>query len=284
MRLRLPTLLLLLSAIAHPGHSSDLLITMCNFKYFPGAVSLLESARTHGAWHQELAVLVTDDVPSCARHVFEGMNVHVINISDQWVGKRYPTHAGPADWITTVHFGKLDILTQPYFRRFARIVYADSDMKVRQPLLQLLEAVDNAPAAYVRVGNAEATLYREAHTPVAKDIQTRFPDRQKVHSTRLMVFNTRLLSSPAEMAVTLTKLLTTVGSTFNKMYEQGVLQLLFYTSLADLPAADVALLLEHYYSSALPWDPKHRSFGKFALWFEAQTHASTCFRQAVFQR
>jgi hypothetical protein len=212
------------------------------------------------------------------------MEVHVINISDQWVGKRYPTHAGPASWITTVHFGKLDLLTQPFFRRFARILYADSDMKVRQPLFPLLEAVHGSPAAFVRVRNPDATLYREAHLPVPADVQARFRDRRRVHSTRLMVFNTQMLGSPAEMAASLTDILTTVGSTFNKMYEQGVLQLLFYDSLADLPATEVDTRLEHYYSSALPWDPKHHAFGKFALWFEAQTHASSCFKQAVFQR
>eukprot|EP00045_Choanoeca_perplexa_P004968 m.42112 g.42112 ORF g.42112 m.42112 type:complete len:283 (-) comp12857_c0_seq1:238-1086(-) len=281
LRRLVPTVLLLLSA-ASLSRSSDLLVTMCNFKYFPGAVNLLESARSQGNWHQELAVLVTDDVPACARHIFEAMHVQVINISNQWVGKRYPSHAG--DWITTVHFGKLDILSQEYFRQFERIIYADSDMKARQPLEELMRAVESSPAAYVRVGNPEATLYREANLPVPAEVRSRFPDRPKVHSTRLMVFNMHLLESSDDMTATLTGLLSTVGGSFNKMYEQGVLQLLFYTTLADLPAAQVAGLLEHYYSSALPWNPKHQSFGRFALWFEAQTHDSTCFKEAVFQR
>ena len=237
-------------------------------------MNLLHSARTVGGWTGDLGVLVDDSLPPCARRIFEGMGVHVFNLSRDWVGLAYP--CPDQQKTTTVHFGKLGLLTEQRYRAWRTLLYVDSDMEVVAPLADLLGRLPvEAPAAFVRVGNPSEHFYRESGRPVPAALQRRFPDRNRVHSTRVMAFQTRQLPSTDALHRTLLSLIQEALCYFDQMFEQGLLQLLFYSTLGDLDRAALDAQLLHFYHNQRPWTPAHPQFTRFASHYRTVTHDDT---------
>ncbi|EDQ89078.1 uncharacterized protein MONBRDRAFT_25658 [Monosiga brevicollis MX1] len=260
---------------AAPAEHRAVLVTMCNFKYFPGAANVLHSARVNG-WTGELMVIVDASVPRCARDILTHIGATVVPLSKQWVGMRYGSNKQ-----TTVHFGKLDLLTDPLFRRFDDILYMDADMQAVTNPEAILALAPTQPAAFVRVGNPEVRFYRESAKSVPLELQQRFPDRARVYSTRLMLFHTRLLPDVATMQSTVHELLVSATDYFDAMFEQGLLQLLFYDTVGDVPAAWLNDRVLHFYSQSLPWVPGSPHFAKFAVTYESMTSDVACLRNAT---
>lgn len=181
--------------------SDTLLVTLCSAAYFPGAVQLLASLQEQQADDSivQLAVLVTPDVNPCMRRLLQTrLNATIIDTAATgWVNR---TYGGPRR-VTTVHFAKLALLTEPFFRQFRTVVYVDSDMLFREPLQRLVnqtQLADPRAVAFVRVSNPLMTLYREARLPLPESIMHEFPDTPYVFSTRIILLSPQMLESTEE--------------------------------------------------------------------------------------
>lgn len=262
-----------------------LLVTLCNAAYFPGAVNLLSSAKSSGAFHGDLAVIVTEDVTPCMRTALRALGAAVHPASSDWVGRTYPTHDQQhSRGQTTVHFAKLALVTDPIFRAYDTVLYADSDMAARAPLSVFFAALPvTAPVSFVRVGDRTATLYREAGGSVPVAVQQAFPDRPRVHSTRLIAVRPALLPSVADITARATTLLNTHLAYFEANFEQGLLQLLFYSDVGDISPETTRAAFDHYYKENLPWLPHSPEFPSFALRLRHATgeEGAACWRPAV---
>lgn len=255
---------------APPAGGKTLLVTLCNAAYFPGAVNVLASARDVAGFQGDLAVLVTSDVTACMISALVRLGAQVVDVQTTgWVGRSYDTHGvGKARGETTVHFAKLALVADPRFRTYDTVLYVDSDMEVRASLAPLLAALrPGTPASFVLVGNPNERLYREATGGVSLPaaLRQRFPDRRRVHSTRLIALQPAFLPPPGEVAATVQAYIQEYLAYFEGNYEQGLLQLLFYDTVGDIEPALTKQTFEHYYHEHLPWLPLGPGFKDFAL-------------------
>eukprot|EP00049_Salpingoeca_infusionum_P011234 m.193238 g.193238 ORF g.193238 m.193238 type:complete len:349 (+) comp14878_c2_seq2:121-1167(+) len=269
----------------------DAIVTLCNFLYFPGALNLTLSFRK-ASWPGAIVVIVTDDVPDCARKQLTAAGATVMDVSDEWVGREYPDRNGQDEVIatahTTVHFAKLALVASPDFRYYRRIYYVDSDMVLIGELdrLHRIKFTEHSNVAFVRIANPEVEFYREASRTPSARAQELFPNSHRVFSTRMMAIDTARLPSPEKVAELAAHLIDTYLTFFKQNYEQGLLQMLFQGSVADISTTEVDAVFKHYYHTDLPWLPSSGEYNNFLTMYTGATDDNefTCWKPAPEQQ
>lgn len=278
----------------------------------------LHTARTIGKWTGDAAVFVTGDVTPCARRVLAGLATVIDVSTSPWVGVAVgPNADGPQ---TTTHYAKLQLFSDPQFRKYSRILYLDADIAVRTPLAGLLAQAPARPGAALALDVYQHDrLYRELSVPPAAlpaAFRAAHADRPGVHQTNVMWIYVDQLPAPDAMGQRLREYLQCCGHLINKYYEQGLLLFAFYNNTvmfhglvllrmcrchshavrsaptypcqlsfgpdAVAAHANVVAALDHQFHFRLAWHPRVGRFANFARVFAAAAGPQPhCFQAAI---
>ena len=147
----------------------------------------------------------------------------------------------------TAHWHKLRMLTDPYFRRFERVRYLDSDHYVREaPDWSKWVATPEKPVGMMCLGCSAKNGRLREFTKELPDYKASDADKRGVCcSTRIMVFEMSHLDDVETMTKTVDDLLLLHPPKTYKYWEQGFLQLLFWDDTTYL--GDLGGKIEHFY-------------------------------------
>mmetsp|Transcript_108435 Transcript_108435/g.187715 ORF Transcript_108435/g.187715 Transcript_108435/m.187715 type:complete len:327 (-) Transcript_108435:36-1016(-) len=219
---------------------------MADGGYAACAVRLLESVRGAGRYGGALAVLVptgdgTVPLPAAEEGRLQELGAALVPVPPEVFGGSEVHGAGSA-----VQYGKIKLLVDSSFRRYASILFLDADGVVGAPLQPLLElplptgrplAMPTWPSAtmehesfYTREINLRA-LSREA----AASLHLASPDRTLVGITAWFLVRPAQLPSPEQMRLEVDAALRKWRPSF-RFNDQGLFNVLFYNTSAFFPS------------------------------------------------
>lgn len=218
---------------------------MADGGYANCAVQLLESVRGAGRWGGPLLVLVptgsgTIPLPDSSVARLHELNASLLEVAPEAAGGSNIRGAGSA-----TQYAKVQLLTDPDFRKYDSILYLDADGVVGAPLEPLIKlaipdgrvvALPTWPTTAVKHDGlfAREIDFSTLTPQLADDLRSTYPDRSLVGITAWFMLKPTRLPEPEAMRQTVDKALDRWRAAF-RFNDQGLWNVLFYHTAAFFP-------------------------------------------------
>lgn len=243
-----------------PSSKNDrvVLVTMADEVYAAGAIAVVYTALKYAEWQWDIVVLHSENIRDCVKESLHDMGVKL----RPW--KNRLRYKGAS---MKPHFNKMDVFLDPFYRKYDRLVFLDSDHYILSNCFRALvfddrlreDVINRDPLhpTFAVVSVHPLTTYRDItfklQTKASIDnFQTVFPDRSPGINTRFFVINPKEFPKPFLMASQVNHIINEYRPFF-KHEDQSLMALLFYNQTMTFPQRMIQSSLRHWYGAYLPW-------------------------------
>lgn len=233
---------LLISIVAESVASRFAVVTLISSSYMNCGLTMLRSVRGSGRWEGDVLVIGSDGIEKYERGLYANYSARFVKTSSLYV----PVVAGGKGVGPLFQYAKIQILVDPRFRAYSRILFLDADTVVQKPIAPLFKvALPPQTVIYARTNgksirpDGKHSLYTEFMlNNLDRDalllLESTYPNQNTVFASNYMMLDLAEMPHTHEIQQRIHTILEKYQKIF-KFNDQGLLNLLFYGKAAVVP-------------------------------------------------